>query len=175
MADTKIGRFKRHDGTLEGLKGVVLFNPDGTAASIEVGEVVVEFPEGLASEEAQAEGNASLATIVEKLEEEGAIEVSLVAPNYEVVGASDTDEILGSTGAIGDTIDMLVVIPTATSLGAISIEDGSTNIEVYHGGTVGADLLPFHIVLGGIAATTATGWELTTGANMRVIAIGKQT
>ncbi len=101
--------------------------------------------------------------------------VTVLPAEYEVIEASDTDEIVGSTGAIGDKLEALLVIPTATTVGAISIEDGSTNIVVYAGGTLGADLKPFVIPLLGIRATTATGWEITTGVGCRVIAFGDGT
>lgn len=101
--------------------------------------------------------------------------VSPISSEYELVAASQTDQIMGTTGAIGDTIDGILVIPTTTAVGAISIEDGGTNTPVYAGGTVGADLKPFFIPLFGIKATTATGWEITSGGNESLIVFGQFT
>ncbi|MES2904146.1 MAG: hypothetical protein V4696_08180 [Pseudomonadota bacterium] len=94
------------------------------------------------------------------------------AREHETVAASQTDQMLGASGAAGDVLDGLLVIPATTSPGAVSIEYGSTNITVFAGGTdsVG-DLRPFWIELGSIASVGG-GWEITTGANVSVIATG---
>jgi hypothetical protein len=125
----------------------------------------------------QTAGNASLATIEAAIGDPGqatpansvpVIEAKLA---YETVAASQTDQMLGATGAAGDYLSHLLVIPATTSPGAISIEDGSTNITVFAGGATSVgDLKPFPIPLG-IASTTG-GWEITTGANVSVIAAG---
>lgn len=100
--------------------------------------------------------------------------VMVVSSEFETVAASQTDQMLGATGAAGDTLEGLLVIPSSTTVEAISIEYGSTNITVYAGGTVGADLKPFFIPLFGIAAPSG-GWEITTGAGCSVIAFGNFT
>lgn len=102
----------------------------------------------------------------------------LVTPSsaeYEPVAASQTDQMGGSTGAIGDTIEGVLIIPTTTSPGAVSIEDGSTNTVIFDGGanSVG-DLKPFYVPLMNIASVSG-GWEVTTGANVRAIVFGNFT
>lgn len=100
----------------------------------------------------------------------------VVAPAlFETVAASVTDQMMGTTGAVGDTLAGLLVTPTATTVGPISIEYGSTNTQVYAGGTVGADLKPFVIPLFNIATPSGGGWEITTGVGCSVIAFGKFT
>lgn len=98
----------------------------------------------------------------------------LVAGNYETVAASQTDQVLGATGAAGDYLAGLLVIPATTSPGAISIEDDDTNFTVFTGGAASvSNLVPFYIPLGIVSVNGA--WEVTTGANVSVVAIGNFT
>ena len=93
------------------------------------------------------------------------------ALEYETVAASQTDQMLGATGAVGDYLEKLLVIPASTSPGAVSIEDGSTNTVVFTGGASSvSNLVPVTIDLG--IASVSGGWEITTGANVSVIAFG---
>ncbi len=93
---------------------------------------------------------------------------------YETVAASATDQMMGATGAAGDYLEGLLVIPTTTSPGEVSIEDGSTNTIVFNGGASSvSNLIPFYIPLGFVSVSG--GWEITTGANVRVIASGNFT
>lgn len=92
---------------------------------------------------------------------------------YETVAASQTAQVLGpGVGATGDEIRGLYVIPSATTVGAISILDNATSITVYAGGTVGADLKPFNVELWGIKSQSGA-WKVTTGAGATVIAVGR--
>jgi len=96
------------------------------------------------------------------------------AYEYETVAASQTDQMLGPTGAAGDYLDGLLVIPATTSPGAVSIEDGSTNTTVFTGGASSVpSLIPFYIPLG--INSVSGGWEITTGANVSLIAFGRFT
>jgi hypothetical protein len=91
---------------------------------------------------------------------------------FETVAASQTDQMLGATGAVGDYLDGLLVIPATTSPGAISIEYGATNITVFAGGASSVQTLhPFFIPIG-LNTPSDGGWEITTGANVSVIARG---
>lgn len=91
---------------------------------------------------------------------------------YETVAASQTDQVMGATGATGDYISGLLIVPASLSPGAVSIKDGSGSaITVFAGGTNSvACLVPFFVPLG-IRATGAA-WKVTTGANVSAIAIG---
>lgn len=104
----------------------------------------------------------------------GVMRITVAGDEYEAVAASQTDQICGSTGAAGDVLSGLLVVPATTSPGAVSIEDGSSNYTVFAGGTDSvATLHPFFVPLG-IVSTTG-GWEITTGANVSVIAVGQFT
>jgi hypothetical protein len=94
------------------------------------------------------------------------------AGDYETVAASQTAQVLGSTGAAGDFIKRVVIIPATVAPGVVTLLDGATSIPLWVGGTVGADLKPFHLDLGMVAASA---WKITTGANVSVIGVGKFT
>lgn len=98
--------------------------------------------------------------------------VRIASAEYETVAASQTDQMMGPTGAVGDKIEGILVIPATLSPGAISIEDGATNTTVFTGGTASVpSLIPFFIPLLNIASVSG-GWEITTGANVSCIVFG---
>lgn len=95
------------------------------------------------------------------------------AGDYETVAASQTAQVLGATGAAGDFLAALLIVPATTSPGAVSIKDGSsgTTITVFTGGSSSvSNLVPFPIPLG--LTALSDGWRVTTGANVSVVAIG---
>lgn len=90
---------------------------------------------------------------------------------YESVAASQTAQVLGATGAAGDYIKGLLVIPATTSPGNVLLLDNATSITVFTGGATSvADLKPFFIPLDMVSVSGA--WKVTTGANVSVIAVG---
>lgn len=90
---------------------------------------------------------------------------------YETVAASQTDQVMGSIGGLGNILAGVLVIPATTSPGAVSIKDGSGSaITIFTGGATSVvDLKPFIIPLG---ITSTTAWKITTGANVSVIGLG---
>lgn len=94
---------------------------------------------------------------------------------YETVAASQTDQAMGATGASGDYLAGLLVVPASTSPGAVSIKDGSGSaITVFTGGATSvSNLVPFFIPLGIISGSGA--WKITTGASVSCIGVGKFT
>lgn len=98
--------------------------------------------------------------------------VEIAAKAYETVAASQTGQVLGTTGAKGDYIEGLLIIPATTSPGNVLVLDGATSITVFTGGasSVGS-LTPFVVPLG---VTSVSGpWSVTTGASVSVIAVGR--
>lgn len=93
--------------------------------------------------------------------------VAQEAPSWVHIAASSTDT---AGGNANDLLDSLLVIPATTSPGAVSFEDGAgTNYTLFAGGASSVStLIPFPIDMRNIAA--GTGWEITTGANVTVIA-----
>jgi len=95
----------------------------------------------------------------------------LPGSDYEKVAASQTGQALGATGATGDLINGILVIPASTSPGPITLLDGATAILVFTGGTTSvSNLVPFLIPLG--LRSISGAWSLTTGANVSCVAIG---
>ena len=90
---------------------------------------------------------------------------------YETVAASQTAQTLGGTGAKGDHIHGLLVIPATTSPGSVALLDLATSITVFTGGASSvSNLVPFFIPLG--MRSLNGPWKVTTGANVSVIAVG---
>lgn len=96
------------------------------------------------------------------------------AGEYETVAASQTAQVLGPTGATGDYLSGLLVVPATTSPGNVLLLDNATSITVFAGGASSVTtLIPFFIPLGMYSVSGA--WKVTTGANVSVIGIGNFT
>jgi len=93
--------------------------------------------------------------------------------DYETVAASQTDQILGATGAIGDWLDRLIITVNTAATAAVSIKDGDGSaipiIPNSPGGGVGVYQVPIKARC--INAATP-GWKITTGAGSTVLAVG---
>jgi hypothetical protein len=97
--------------------------------------------------------------------------------DYETVAASQSDQVLGPTGKLGDILSGLTIVPATTGAGAVSIKDGGGSaITVFTGG-VGSltELRTVEVNFGphGLRSVNAGGWKVTTGANVSVIARGR--
>ncbi|HEX5074261.1 MAG TPA: hypothetical protein VFW03_13685 [Gemmatimonadaceae bacterium] len=92
--------------------------------------------------------------------------------SYETVAASQTDQVLGATGAAGDYLDRLICVVTTAATAAVTITDGSTAIAIFPnspGGGVGTYVVETRL-------RSKTGpWKVTTGAGVAVIAAGNFT
>ena len=93
---------------------------------------------------------------------------------YETVAASQTDQVLGATGASGDLLHKVicVVATAATSSVSISPDGGTTDISLL-AANVGSGIGTYEFELN--AAATTGGWAVTTGAGVSVIAVGRFT
>lgn len=89
--------------------------------------------------------------------------------DYETVAASQTAQVLGGTGAIGDFLERLVITVGTAATAAVSILDGATSIAIMPnspGGGVGVYVVA-------IGAVSKNGpWKVTTGAGSTVVAVG---
>jgi hypothetical protein len=92
---------------------------------------------------------------------------------YETVAAGSTNQVLGPTGATGDYIARVILIPTTTATGQVLLIDNATSIVIFQGATWAAGLLPFVIELG--MYSVSGSWRITTGVNITCIAIGRFT
>lgn len=92
--------------------------------------------------------------------------------DYETVAASQTDQVLGTTGTQGDVLERLVITVGTAATAAVSIKDGSGGGAIpimpnSPGGGVGV-----YVVHVGARATSG-GWRVTTGAGSTVVAVGR--
>ena len=96
--------------------------------------------------------------------------MSITSPNrypYETVAASQTAQVLGGTGAIGDYLHRIVVTVTTTGTSTLSVLDGSTTVLTMAANT------PVGVYSLEINAASASGpWKITTGAGVTVLAVG---
>ncbi len=100
------------------------------------------------------------------------------AGEYETVAASATAQALGATGAAGDYLSGVLVVPATTSPGSVTLYDGSSSPDVgitlfVGGATSVSNLVPFFIPLGMISLNGA--WKITTGSNVSCIGTGNFT
>lgn len=98
-----------------------------------------------------------------------------IPADYVTVAAGQTAAPLQITAAkVGNLLYRLIIIPATTGAGNISLIDGTgsdkVTISVFVAGTL-ADLKPIVIELG-IASQKAGGWNITTGNNVSVLAVG---
>ncbi len=93
--------------------------------------------------------------------------------SYAAVAASQTDKVLGTTGAFGDYLEKLIITVTTAATAAVSIKDGSgSSIPILPnspGGGIGVYVVPCD------AVSTDGGWKVTTGAGSTVLAVGRFT
>jgi hypothetical protein len=101
---------------------------------------------------------------------------ALSSPGYKSVAASSSATILGTTGAAGDYLEGITIIPETTSPGLVKIFDGPTSpdqgITIFVSGTV-ADLKPFFVPIKAVSSSGA--WSMTTGTNVHAVASGRFT
>lgn len=87
---------------------------------------------------------------------------------YETVAASQTAQVLGGAGAVGDFLHRIVVNVTATATSGFTLADDTTAILTVANSILadGVYNLEFN------AASQNGAWKVTTGAGVSVIGIG---
>lgn len=94
--------------------------------------------------------------------------------DYKTVAASQTAQVLGGSGAVGDYLAGVLVVPASTSPGNVIILDNATSITIFAGGASSvSNLVPFFIPVG--AKSVSGPWKVTTGASVSAIAVGSFT
>jgi len=91
--------------------------------------------------------------------------------DYELIAASSSAAVLGPVGGQGDILEYLIIVPETTGAGTVSIKDGTdAAMNVLVAGTL-TNLTPIVIHIG--ARSRVGPWQVTTGANEHVIAVGR--
>lgn len=88
---------------------------------------------------------------------------------YEVIAASQTDQVLGTVGEKGDFLLRLIIQVATAATGNVTLKDGATSIYTFTaspGGGIGSYVVNFNI-------KARTGpFKVTTGAGAAVLAVG---
>ena len=94
---------------------------------------------------------------------------------YKTVAASQTAAVLGTTGAAGDILAGLLIIPAIAACGSVALLDGATTLWTFPGGGTTAlpSLEPLWLPFANVRAATA--WKVTTGVSVAIWAVGKFT
>ena len=95
-----------------------------------------------------------------------------IGKKYETVAAGQTAQVLGLSGAQGDFIERVIIIPATTAAGAVTLIDGSTSITLHVGGGTTALTILAPIVVELNMYSLTGPWKITTGTNVSVIAVG---
>lgn len=98
----------------------------------------------------------------------GALETIEGVGEYETVAISVVNQVMGTTGAIGDYLHRLICVVTGTG-SQVQIKDGSgTAFTVLPTGitSIGTFVVPIGM------KSTLGAWQVSTGANVTVVAVG---
>lgn len=94
---------------------------------------------------------------------------------YETVAVSQSNQVMGATGATGDYLSHVIVSPITAGCGVVTILDNATAVASFPGGgtTALSNLIPFVIPIG--IVSTSGAWKITTGANVTAVGVGRFT
>ena len=92
--------------------------------------------------------------------------------HYETVAVSQTDQVIGNAGGVGDFLYSLVCSVAAAATSAVVLQDGAAGADI--------PILPantpigvYTVILKMKAKTVANpGWRVTTAAGVTVVAVG---
>ena len=86
---------------------------------------------------------------------------------YEAVAASQTNQVLGPTGATQDYLHRIVVAVATAASSTVDVIDGSTTVLSIPANTA---IGVYSIEINAVSANGA--WKITTGAGVSVLAMG---
>ncbi len=90
---------------------------------------------------------------------------------YEHVAASQTAQVLGGTGAVGDYLHRIICTVTTSATGNVVIVDGTGTGILTHTVLPALSGVGVFNVEMNVASTTGP-WKITTGAGVEVMAVG---
>jgi hypothetical protein len=88
---------------------------------------------------------------------------------YEHVAASQTAQVLGGTGAVGDYIHRLICTVSTAATGNVIILDGAFSHTILPA-SAGTGINSYNIEVNAISRSGP--WRITTGAGVEVLAVG---
>jgi hypothetical protein len=93
--------------------------------------------------------------------------------DYETVAASQTDQVLGATGGVGDLLHRLVITVATAASAAVDLQDGGGTafpiLKNAPGSGLGVYVVELNVV------SKAGAWKVTTAAGSTVVAVGQFT
>jgi len=92
---------------------------------------------------------------------------------YEHVAASQTAQVLGVTGAVGDYLHRIICTVSTAATAAVQIVDGSGAGILTHTilpNSPGSGIGVYNVEINAVSANGA--WKITTGAGVEVMAVG---
>ena len=90
---------------------------------------------------------------------------------YEHVAASQSAQVLGGTGAVGDYLHRIICTVTTSATGNVVIVDGTGTGILTHTVLPALSGIGVFNVEMNVASTTGP-WKITTGAGVEVMAVG---
>lgn len=96
-----------------------------------------------------------------------------VGGEYETVAASQTDQVMGGAGAIGDYLEGILCVVSTAATSQVQIKDGAGTAITILPNNVGAGVGSYYVPLGLISVGGA--WKVTTAAGVTAIATGNFT
>ena len=93
---------------------------------------------------------------------------------YEAVAASQTAQVLGGTGAVGDYVHRLIITVNTVATATVTLIDGTGGSAQTLALLVGAAGLVAGVYSVEVNAVSRVGaWQVTTGAGATVVAVGQ--
>lgn len=92
---------------------------------------------------------------------------------FETVAASQTDQVMGAAGAIGDVLASLICVVATAATAQVQIKDGAGSAITVLPNSPGGGVGTYTILLN--LRSLAGAWKITTGAGVSVIATGNFT
>lgn len=92
---------------------------------------------------------------------------------WKTVAASQTDQVLGATGRIGDFLEGLLCVVATAATAQVQIKDGAGSAITVFPNSPGNGIGSYYVYLG--VKSTAGAWKVTTGAGVSVVAVGNFT
>ncbi len=86
---------------------------------------------------------------------------------YETVAASQTAQVLGTAGSVGDFVSRLIITVGTAATSTVALLDSATSIPIMAANTP----IGVYVVELGIRSVEGP-WKITTGAGATVVAVG---
>ncbi len=94
--------------------------------------------------------------------------VRIGGEDYETVAASQTAQVLGTTGSVGDFLGRLIITVGTAATSTVTLLDNAASIPIMAANTA----IGVYVVEIG-ARSVSGAWKITTGAGATVVAVGK--